>query len=94
VGAAVGSSLLRQSGGVPLHGTVVSIEEPHAEFCRPTGFDDCAADDVRSCDLQDTTGIDTPDRVIPKASQVTGVKSGFTYTVPANGIVVLILAID
>jgi hypothetical protein len=27
--------------------------------------------------------------VVPKTSQITGVKSGFTYTVPANGIVVL-----
>jgi hypothetical protein len=27
--------------------------------------------------------------VASKTSQVTGVKSGFTYTVPANGIVVL-----
>jgi alpha-N-arabinofuranosidase len=40
-------------------------------------------------DRQDTNSIDTPERVAPKTSQVTGVKSGFTYTVPANGIVVL-----
>jgi alpha-N-arabinofuranosidase len=40
---------------------------------------------------QDTNAIEAPDRVTPKASQVTGVKSGFTYTVPANGIVVLML---
>jgi hypothetical protein len=32
--------------------------------------------------------------VVPKTSQVTGVKSGFTYTVPANGIVVLELGIQ
>ncbi len=43
---------------------------------------------------QDTNAIDTPDRVIPKASQVTSVKSGFTYTVPANGIVVLMLELQ
>jgi alpha-L-arabinofuranosidase len=40
---------------------------------------------------QDTNSIDAPERVVPKTSQVSGVKSGFTYTVPANGIVVLTL---
>ncbi|HEU4890445.1 MAG TPA: alpha-L-arabinofuranosidase C-terminal domain-containing protein [Vicinamibacterales bacterium] len=40
-------------------------------------------------DAQDTNSIDAPERVVPKTSQVAGVKSGFTYTVPANGIVVL-----
>jgi alpha-N-arabinofuranosidase len=39
--------------------------------------------------LQDTNAIDAPARVVPKTSQVSGVTSGFTYTVPANGIVVL-----
>jgi alpha-N-arabinofuranosidase len=38
---------------------------------------------------QDTNAIDAPERVVPKTSQVTGVASGFAYTVPANGIVVL-----
>ena len=37
----------------------------------------------------DTNAIDAPDRVVPKTSRITGVASGFTYTVPANGIVVL-----
>jgi len=40
-------------------------------------------------DPQDTNSIDAPERVVPKTSPVTGVNSGFTYTVPANGIVVL-----
>src|SRR6185369_2980949 len=40
-------------------------------------------------DAQDTNSIDVPERVVPKRSQVTDVKPGFTYTVPANGIVVL-----
>ena len=40
-------------------------------------------------DAQETNSIDAPERVVPKTSQVTGVKPGFTYTVPANGIVVL-----
>jgi len=40
-------------------------------------------------DPRDTNSLDAPERVVPKTSQVTGVKSGFTYTVPANGIVVL-----
>jgi len=44
-------------------------------------------------DPQDTNSIDAPERVVPKTSQVTGVKSGFTYTVPANGIVVLELGL-
>ena len=35
-----------------------------------------------------------PERVVPKPSQVTAVTSGFTYTVPANGIVVLTLGIQ
>jgi alpha-L-arabinofuranosidase len=34
---------------------------------------------------QDTNSIDAPERVVPKATSVSGVKSGFTYTVPANG---------
>jgi alpha-L-arabinofuranosidase len=40
-------------------------------------------------DPQDTNSIDAPERVVPKTSPVTGVKSGFIYTVPASGIVVL-----
>ena len=42
-----------------------------------------------SADPQATNAIDTPERVVPVASTVTGVKSGFTYTVPKHGIVVL-----
>ena len=45
-------------------------------------------------DPLDTNSIDAPERVVPKTSQVTGVKSGFTYTVPANGIVVLELGMQ
>lgn len=45
-------------------------------------------------DPGDTNSIDAPERVVPKTSQVTGVKSGFTYTVPANGIVVLALGLQ
>jgi alpha-N-arabinofuranosidase len=43
---------------------------------------------------QDTNSIDAPERVVPKTSQVTAVKSGFTYPVPANGIVVLTLGMQ
>ena len=42
-----------------------------------------------SGDAQATNAIDTPDRVVPVTSTVSGVKSGFTYTVPKHGIVVL-----
>jgi alpha-N-arabinofuranosidase len=42
-----------------------------------------------SGDPQTTNAIDTPERVVPVASTVTGVTSGFTYTVPKHGIVVL-----
>ena len=42
-----------------------------------------------SGDPQATNAIDTPERVVPVTSTVTGVKSGFTYTVPKHGIVVL-----
>ena len=43
-------------------------------------------------DPQDTNSIDAPERVVAKPSAIIGVASGFTYTVPANGIVVLQLA--
>ncbi len=42
-----------------------------------------------SADPQATNAIDTPERVVPVTSTVTGVGSGFTYTVPKHGIVVL-----
>jgi alpha-L-arabinofuranosidase len=42
-----------------------------------------------SADPQATNTIDAPERVVPVKSTVTGVKSGFTYTVPKHGIVVL-----
>lgn len=42
-----------------------------------------------SADPQATNAVDTADRVVPVTSTVTGVKSGFTYTVPKHGIVVL-----
>jgi alpha-L-arabinofuranosidase len=42
-----------------------------------------------SADSQATNAIDTPVHVVPVASTVTGVQSGFTYTVPKQGIVVL-----
>jgi len=42
-------------------------------------------------DAQATNSIDAPEKVVPVTSSVTGVKSGFTYTVPAHGIVVLML---
>jgi alpha-L-arabinofuranosidase len=45
-------------------------------------------------DPQDTNSIDAPERVLAKTSQVTGVRSGFTYTVPANAIVVLELGMQ
>ncbi len=39
-----------------------------------------------------TNSIDMPETVVPKTSTVGGVKPGFTYTVPAHGIVVLVLS--
>jgi alpha-N-arabinofuranosidase len=39
-----------------------------------------------------TNSIDAPETVLPKTSTVGGVKPGFTYTVPARGIVVLVLS--
>jgi alpha-N-arabinofuranosidase len=47
-----------------------------------------------AADPQDTNSIDAPARVVPVASQVAGVKPGFTYTVPPNGIVVLTLGLQ
>jgi alpha-N-arabinofuranosidase len=42
-------------------------------------------------DPQATNSIDAPEAVVPVSSTVTGVKSGFTYTVPAHTVVVLTL---
>jgi alpha-N-arabinofuranosidase len=44
-----------------------------------------------AADPQATNSIDAPEHVVPVASQITGVKPGFSYTVPAYGIVVLML---
>ncbi|HZJ31391.1 MAG TPA: alpha-L-arabinofuranosidase C-terminal domain-containing protein [Vicinamibacterales bacterium] len=44
-----------------------------------------------AADPQATNSIETPRNVVPVASKLTGIKSGFTYTVPASGIVVLTL---
>jgi alpha-N-arabinofuranosidase len=44
-----------------------------------------------SGDAQATNSIDAPEAVVPVTSKVDGVKPGFTYTVPANAIVVLAL---
>jgi alpha-N-arabinofuranosidase len=45
-----------------------------------------------AADTQATNSIDAPDKVVPVMSKISGVKSGFTYTVPAHGIVVLELS--
>jgi alpha-N-arabinofuranosidase len=47
-----------------------------------------------AADPQDTNSIDAPEHVVPTMSPITGVKSGFTFTVPANGIVVLELGMQ
>ena len=44
-----------------------------------------------SADPQASNSIDAPEKVVPVTSTVTGVRPGFTYTVPAHGIVVLML---
>jgi alpha-N-arabinofuranosidase len=44
-----------------------------------------------AADPQATNSIDAPERVVPVTSQVADVKPRFAYTVPANGIVVLVL---
>jgi len=40
-------------------------------------------------DAQATNSIEAPEKVAPVTSTVAGVRSGFTYTVPSHGIVVL-----
>jgi alpha-N-arabinofuranosidase len=45
-----------------------------------------------AADPQATNSIDAPERVVPVTSRLSGVKPGFTYTVPAHGIVVLELS--
>src|SRR5262249_44831234 len=42
-----------------------------------------------AADPQATNAIDAPERVAPVTSKVSNVTAGFTYTVPAHGIVVL-----
>ncbi len=44
-----------------------------------------------AADPSATNSIDAPDQVVPVTATVTGVKPGFTYTVPKSGIVVLML---
>jgi hypothetical protein len=44
-----------------------------------------------AADPQATNSIDAPRNVVPVSAKLTGVKSGFTYTIPANAIVVLTL---
>ena len=44
-----------------------------------------------AADRTATNSIDAPQAVVPVTSRVSGVKPGFTYTVPAHGIVVLTL---
>jgi alpha-N-arabinofuranosidase len=44
-----------------------------------------------AADPKATNSIDAPATTVPVTSNVSGVKPGFTYTVPAHGIVVLIL---
>jgi alpha-N-arabinofuranosidase len=44
-----------------------------------------------AADPQATNAIDAPETVVPVTSTVSGVRSGFTYTVPAHAIVVLTL---
>jgi len=44
-----------------------------------------------AADPQATNSIDAPTKVVPVTSRVSGVKPGFTYTVPAHGIVTLVL---
>ena len=43
-------------------------------------------------DAQATNSIEAPEKVAPVTSTVAGVRSGFTYTVPSHGIVVLELS--
>jgi alpha-N-arabinofuranosidase len=44
-----------------------------------------------AADPKATNSIDAPEAIVPVTSKVTGVKPGFTYKVPAHGIVVLML---
>lgn len=44
-----------------------------------------------AADPQATNSIDARQNVVPVSAKLTGVKSGFTYTIPANAIVVLTL---
>jgi alpha-N-arabinofuranosidase len=44
-----------------------------------------------TADARATNSIESPEHVVPVTSEVSGVKSGFTYKVPGQGIVVLML---
>jgi alpha-N-arabinofuranosidase len=67
-------------------GAAVQIELQGAATLVPT-----ATAVTLSADPQATNSIDAPEKVVPGTSTVTGVKPAFTYTVPAHGIVVLML---
>jgi alpha-N-arabinofuranosidase len=64
----------------------VQIDLPGLKGVAPT-----AAAHTLAADPQATNSIDAPVKVVPVTSKVPGVKSGFTYTVPAHGIVTLVL---
>jgi alpha-N-arabinofuranosidase len=55
------------------------------------GLASTATAQTLAADPQATNSIDAPTKVVPVASKVSGVKSGFTYPVPAHGIVTLVL---
>jgi alpha-N-arabinofuranosidase len=65
----------------------VTINIPGAPKLAPTAF--AMALSAASADM--TNSIDSPRAVVPATTTISGVKSGFSYTVPANGIVVLTL---
>ena len=63
----------------------IEINLPGAPTLAPTA----TAVVLSAASANATNSIDAPSKVVPTTTIVSGVKSGFSYTVPANGIVVL-----
>ncbi len=89
------TSVTRDSKSGAIYAKLVNASEADAAVqINLTGTGTLAATATAStltADLQATNSIDAPNRVVPVTSTVTGVRSGFTYTVPKHAIVVLTL---
>jgi alpha-L-arabinofuranosidase len=87
------TSVTRDSKSGTIYAKLVNASDQDAEIqitlAATSSLASTATALTLSADPQATNAIDTPQRVVPVTSTVSAVKSGFTYTVPKHGIVVL-----